>query len=86
MASKTSATKTSTWAILALVFGILIAPLGIVFGIIALNEIHNNKGIRGKGLAIAGIVLGGLGILIFTLIITFALYFISNLIVNAPLA
>lgn len=62
--------KTSILAIASLVFGILgfclciskiPAILAIVFGIIALTKIGKSAGtLKGKGLALAGIVLGGL--------------------------
>lgn len=43
-------------AIAAFIFGLLGGLLGLIFGIIALNQIKKNGG-KGKGLAIAGIVL-----------------------------
>jgi len=54
---------TNTMAILALIFGILISPLGIVFGFIARGQIKRT-GESGDGLALAGIIVGAL----FTLI------------------
>jgi hypothetical protein len=63
--------KTSGLSIASLVLGILgitcILPLigallAVVFGIIALNQISKSGGsIRGRGQAIAGLVLGGIG-------------------------
>ncbi len=50
-------------AVLALVFAFLVAPLGIVFGIVARRQI-NRTGEGGRGLATAGLVLGS----IFTLL------------------
>lgn len=51
---------TNTMAILSLVFGFLISILGVIFGFIALGQLkkpeHANE--QGKGLAIAGIVIG----------------------------
>ena len=42
--------------------------LGVVFGIIALNQIKKSNGTQsGRGLAIAGIVIGGLGAIIIVL-------------------
>lgn len=49
--------KTNTLAILALVFSFLIHPLGAIFGHVALAQI-NSRGEDGRGLAIAGIVVG----------------------------
>lgn len=62
--------KTSGLAIASLVLGILFvvpfAPLlAIVFGIIALRIISKSKGeLTGKGMAIAGLALGGLVIIL----------------------
>jgi len=50
-------TKTNTWAILALIFGIIIPPLGIIFALIAFSNLKKT-GEEGKGLAIAGLVIG----------------------------
>ena len=70
------APKTSGLAIASLVCGIigpctvgLASLVGIILGIVGLVKIGNAGGaLRGKGLAIAGIVLGGLGIFILPLI------------------
>ena len=48
--------KTNGFAVASLIFGLLGGLLGLIFGIIALNQIKKNGG-KGKGLAIAGIVL-----------------------------
>lgn len=50
-------TRTNTLAILALIFGLLGGWLGIVFGHIALSQIKRT-GEQGRGMAIAGLVLG----------------------------
>lgn len=55
---------TNVWAIVSLVTAIFLPPLGIVFGIIALNQIKRT-GQKGQGLAIAGIVIGGVLTLIY---------------------
>lgn len=47
----------NTMAILALVFAFVIAPLGIVFGVIGRNQIRRT-GEGGRGLATAGMVIG----------------------------
>jgi hypothetical protein len=49
--------RTNSMAIAALVSSLLLAPLGIIFGHIALSQIKNT-GEDGKGLAIAGLVIG----------------------------
>ncbi|HWH00719.1 MAG TPA: DUF4190 domain-containing protein [Pilimelia sp.] len=48
---------TNTMAVLALVFAILLPPLGIVFGHLAGRQIRRT-GETGGGLAVAGLVLG----------------------------
>jgi len=62
---------TSGWAVASLVLGIvgiflavtfLPALLAIVFGIIGTNSIKKDYEVTGKGLAIAGIILGAVGI------------------------
>lgn len=57
---------TNALAVLALVFGFLFAPLGIVFGHIARSQIKRT-GEEGDGLALAGLIIGyvftGLGLL-----------------------
>ena len=53
--SVTEGRKTSGWAIAAFVLGVLACvPLGVIFGIVALAK---GREYRGRGLAIAGIVL-----------------------------
>lgn len=49
--------RTNAMAIAALVSSLVLAPLGIVFGHIALSQIKST-GEDGKGLAIAGLVIG----------------------------
>jgi len=55
---------TNTMAILALVFAFVFAPLGIVFGIMARNQIART-GEEGEALALAGLIVGA----VFTLLI-----------------
>lgn len=44
--------------------------LGVVFGIIALNQIKKSNGTQsGRGLAIAGIVIGGFGVVLVALFV-----------------
>ncbi|MAF37128.1 hypothetical protein CL622_08510 [archaeon] len=52
--------KTCVWAIFALIFAFLIPPLGIILGIVSLVKIKNDQSLTGKGLAIAGIIIGSL--------------------------
>ena len=77
--------KTSGLAIASLIFGILFIffPLSIpaiVFGHIALSQIKKSSGrLGGRGLAIAGLVLGYLGIAMIPLILIIAAIAIPNL-------
>lgn len=48
---------TNTMAVMALVFGIVFCPLGIVFGHIARKQIRDT-GEDGDGLALAGMIIG----------------------------
>lgn len=48
-------------AIAALVCGVVVGPVGLVLGLVALGRIRRS-GAQGRGLAIAGIVLGALSI------------------------
>lgn len=52
--------QTNSMAIAALVSSLVMAPLGVVFGHISLSQIRRT-GEQGKGLAIAGLVIGYLG-------------------------
>ena len=71
------AEETSVLAILALIFGFIIPPVGIILGIIALNEVK--KGKSGKGMAIAGIIIGSLLILISILVLAASAFFIVDM-------
>jgi type IV pilus assembly protein PilA len=77
--------KTSSLAIASLIFGILFIffPLSIpaiVFGHIALSQIKKSSGrLGGRGMAIAGLVLGYLGIAMIPLILIIAAIAIPNL-------
>jgi len=80
---RTSDTGTNIFAILSLVFGIVFfipfAPiLAIIFGFVGLSQIRKS-GQEGRGMAIAGIVLGFVWIIITILIILFVLIFLSTL-------
>jgi len=61
--------KTNVMAIVALVTGILGIPtLGIIFGHIALSQIKTTNE-SGRGLAIAGLVLGYLVVAVYALLV-----------------
>jgi hypothetical protein len=56
--------------------GVLPALVAIILGTIGLVKIKNNHNLQGKGMAIAGIVLGSLGILLTILIYSALFYFV----------
>jgi len=65
------ATKTNVMAIVALIAGISFIPtLGVIFGHIALSQIKMTKE-NGRGLAIAGLVLGYVVVGFWAIIILF---------------
>lgn len=59
--------QTNTMAIIGFVTSLILPPLGIIFGIIALGQIKKS-GENGKGWAIAGIAVGAVFTLYFILI------------------
>ena len=59
---------TNTMAILALVLAFVFAPAGLVLGIIARKQIRQT-GEEGDGLALAGIIVGGIFTAIFVLVL-----------------
>ena len=61
---------TNTMAILALVLAFVFAPAGLIIGIIARKQIRQT-GEDGAGLALAGIIVGGIFTAFFVLIIVF---------------
>ncbi|MGV9796846.1 peptidylprolyl isomerase [Mycobacterium sp. NPDC003449] len=67
--------RTNGMAIASLVSSVLFAPLGIVFGHISLGQI-NRSGEQGRGIAIAGLIIGyvftALGLLMAVLLVVFA--------------
>jgi hypothetical protein len=74
-------TETSLFAILAIVFPFVFAPLGVVFGIMALREIKRSDGQKtGRGLAIAGIWCGA----IFTVLIIGWFVFVLSAMTSFP--
>ena len=61
---------TNTLAVLALVFAFVIAPAGIVLGVMARKQIRQT-GEEGDGLALAGIIVGSIVTGIWALIVVF---------------
>jgi hypothetical protein len=64
--------RTSGFAIASMVLGIVWiywvgSILAIIFGHIALSQIRRNPNLRGRGMAIAGVVLGYIGMAFFAL-------------------
>lgn len=68
--------RTSLWSILAIIFAFVFPVVGIIFGVVALVQIHKDSSYGGRGLAIAGIVIGSilLVILPFLLLTAFTSY------------
>ena len=56
--SSVSQKHMSILAIVALILSIIISPVGLILGIIALIRINKNSNLGGKGLAIASIIIG----------------------------
>ena len=68
---------TNTMAILALVMAFVFAPAGLVLGIVARKQIRQT-GEEGDGLALAGIIVGGIATALFALlIVVWILAFVS---------
>jgi len=74
-----SGQKTNVMAILSLAFAFVFAPLGLVFGIIALVQLEKNPNEKGKGLAIAGLIISILGCVLFMLIMVGSMAFFGVL-------
>ena len=62
--------QTNTLAILALVMAFVFAPIGLILGLLARKQIART-GEEGSGLALAGIIVGGLFTAFFVLMIVF---------------
>ena len=61
---------TNTLAILALVMAFVVSPVGLVLGIVARRQIRQT-GEQGDGLALAGIIVGGIGTALAVLVFVF---------------
>ncbi|MGE2713670.1 peptidylprolyl isomerase [Mycolicibacterium litorale] len=66
---------TNGWAIAALVCAFLFAPLGVVFGHVSLSQIKRT-GEDGRGLAIAGLVIGYVMTAVTVVVVVFGLLFL----------
>jgi hypothetical protein len=71
------AAPTNTMAILALVLAFVFAPAGLILGIIARKQIRQT-GEEGGGLALAGIIVGGIATALFALMILFFVVAVST--------
>jgi Domain of unknown function (DUF4190) len=69
---------TNTMAILALVLAFVFAPAGLILGIVARKQIRQT-GEDGDGLALAGIIVGGIFTAIFVLLIVFWIIAVASL-------
>jgi hypothetical protein len=69
---------TNTMAILALVMAFVFAPAGLVLGILARKQIART-GEEGDGLALAGMIIGGLFTAFFVLILVFLIIAFAGL-------
>jgi peptidyl-prolyl cis-trans isomerase B (cyclophilin B) len=53
--------KTNGLAVAAIICGFLFPLLGVIFGIISLNQIGKSNGMqKGRGLALTGLIVGGI--------------------------
>jgi peptidyl-prolyl cis-trans isomerase B (cyclophilin B) len=68
MSGTSSAQKTNGIAIAALISSFFVSVLGIILGFVALNQIKTS-GEQGRGLALAGIIIGFVAVGITVLII-----------------
>lgn len=64
--------KTNTLAIVALILGIVVAPGGIICGIISLKQIART-GEAGRGMAKAGLIIGIILTVLWVLYVVFAI-------------
>ena len=73
----------SEFCFISLVLGIfglilpLFSPLAIIFGVGGLMQTHREH-MKGKGMAVAGIILGFLGIILIVIAIVFSIGFLEN--------
>ena len=78
------AQETSGMAIASLICAFLIAPVGVILGHIALNQIKNSNGqLGGRGLAIAGLIVGYASIALGLIFVAFFILLVA-LAANAP--
>lgn len=73
--SNNSEQKTPTLAILALIFSFLIPIVGLILGIISLIDIKKNQNLKGRGLAIASIIISVIYMIIILALLIGSLYY-----------
>lgn len=69
--------RTNTLAIIALVGSFFISLVGIICGHLALNQIKQT-GEKGRGLALAGLIIGYIGLVVGILYVVFAVVLVAN--------
>ncbi|WP_425308323.1 DUF4190 domain-containing protein [Ammonicoccus fulvus] len=69
--------RTNTLAIIALVGSFFISLVGIICGHLALNQIKQT-GEKGRGLALAGLIIGYIGLVVGILYVVFAVILVAN--------
>lgn len=69
--------RTNTLAIIALVGSFFISLVGIICGHLALNQIKQT-GEKGRGLALAGLIIGYIGLVVGILYVVFAGVLVAN--------
>ncbi len=74
---------TNTMAILSLIFAFVVSPLGLVFGFVAKSQIKRT-GESGDGLALAGIIIGGLFTALYVVLIVFWFILAAAIVSSVP--
>ena len=67
------------FALISFILSFLFPPLGLVFGIIALVQISKNERYKGKGFAIAGVIISSVILAVFLLMLASVLVYLSTL-------
>jgi hypothetical protein len=74
VATEDRTSRKATWALVCgiaglIVFALLFSTVAIALGVVAKNEIDRDPHLHGQGKAIAGIVLGVIGLVLFAVIV-----------------
>lgn len=75
LAAEDRTSRKATWALICgiagmIVFALVFSTVAIALGVVAKNEIERDPHLHGQGKAIAGIVLGVIGLVFFAIIVT----------------